>query len=68
MSDPTERTVRWQATGDAEFPYRAEVDGQTWTVRVNDWPDDETVYSLLIEGEVAVDFDDWPARTWGKRP
>jgi hypothetical protein len=63
--DPFSVPVRWTRTDDAEFPYRAEIEGETWTIRVNDWPDDPTVYTLLI-GEEATDFNDWPGH-W-KRP
>ena len=68
MKNPFETTAAWRRTGDAEAPYTAQVAGQTWTVRVNDWPDEPTVYSLIIDGHEHAGFDDWPSDVWGKRP
>ena len=68
MKNPFETSVTWRATGDAEEPYAADVGGQPWRVRVNDWPDEPTVYTLLIGGREYRGFDDWPADVWGKRP
>ena len=68
MKNPFETPVRWRATGDAEEPYEARVGAQLWRVRVNDWPDEPTVYSLLIDGREHAGFDDWPAEVWGRRP
>ncbi len=59
MTDPFEQTIEWRRTPDAEFPYEAEVGGVTWRIRVNDWPDNPTVYTLLL-GDRALDFNDWP--------
>ena len=55
-----ERHVSWTATGQAEFPYTATVCGQVWRIRINDFPVDP-LYSLLIDGREAGDFDDWPS-------
>lgn len=63
--DPFERRVRWTKTGDAEFPYRAVVEGEEWIIRVNEWPEDPTVYTLLV-GDEAYDFDEWPAEWAGR--
>jgi hypothetical protein len=38
------------------------VDGNSWRVRVNDFPD-ELMYSLMIGSDNAGDFQDWP-ETW----
>jgi hypothetical protein len=54
------RSASWRRTGTAEFPYTALVAGQTWLVRLNDFPVDP-MYSLLIDGREVGDFDDWPA-------
>lgn len=64
-SDPSLRSIAWQRSSRAEFPYLAEVDGQHWVVRVNDFPA-EAMYTLLIDGAERADYDDWPA-AW-RRP
>ena len=61
----TERSVEWLRTGDAEYPWRTEVDGQEWLIRVNDFPDN-VLYSLMVDGAEVKGIDDWPA-AW-KRP
>jgi hypothetical protein len=55
------RPLQWQATQDAEQPYRTTADGAELTVRVNDFPDDPTIYTLLVDGAETVGFDEWPA-------
>jgi len=53
------RALSWERTGDAEVPWRVEVDGTAWRIRVNDFPA-EALYSLLIDDAEVLDFDDWP--------
>ena len=62
---PTPDSVRdtavdWLGTGDATRPYRAEVLGDEWEVAVNDWPEEPRVYTLIVNGSAAFDFDGWP--------
>lgn len=57
--------VDWLGTGAAVLPYRAEVGGDEWMVRVNDWPQDPTVYTLFVNGREAFGFDGWPD-TWSR--
>ena len=52
----------WSATGNLNVPWKTDVDGNSWQVRLNDFPD-EVMYSLIINGEPAGDFHDWPM-TW----
>lgn len=59
--------VDWEPTGDGEIPYRAQVDSRTWAVRVNDFPA-EPLYTLLVDGEVQADLEDWPAAWTKPRP
>ncbi|MBX0331588.1 hypothetical protein K2Z83_28455 [Oscillochloris sp. ZM17-4] len=54
------RTLIWERTQDAEHPYRTTADGATLTVRVNDFPEEPTVYTLLVDKVAAVGFSDWP--------
>jgi hypothetical protein len=50
----------WRATGDGEYPYRAEVNGHVYLIRVNDFPA-EPIYTLLADDDELADLDDWPA-------
>jgi hypothetical protein len=52
--------ITWEDTGDAVTPYRAHVANHTFTIRINDFPD-EPLYSLLIDGQDIADLEDWPA-------
>ena len=56
------RELTWNTTGARAYPWAAEVDGQQWQVRLNDFPDD-FMYSLIINGKGVGDFHDWP-ETW----
>jgi hypothetical protein len=58
--------IEWQSTGNPEFPYHAFVDGERWVIRLNDWPDDPSFYTLLVGSEVVMDVPAWPD-AW-KRP
>jgi hypothetical protein len=66
MSDLTATPIRWEHSGDGEFPYHAEIDGRSLTVRVNDFPADP-LYTLLVDGAELVDLDDWPP-VWRRPP
>ncbi len=54
--------VAWSETTDAEFPAEAWVGGQRWLIRINDWPDDPYMYTLLIDGREAMELESWPDR------
>lgn len=56
----SQRPLRFLHTGDARHPYAAEVDGARWTVRVNEFPEEPSVYSLLVDGVVAEELMTWP--------
>lgn len=56
------RELAWVSTGDVDYPWSAEADGQAWRIRLNDFPD-EIMYTLII-GEAEIgSFNDWP-ETW----
>ena len=63
INDYLSRSIKWKATGDAEFPFTSTVEGKSLRIRLNDFPAD-SLYTLLVAG-AEVDFDDWPA-TWLK--
>ena len=62
LGEKLARQLSWKSTGDPIYPWAAEVDGNAWRVRINDFPD-ELMYSLMIGEESAGDFHDWP-ETW----
>jgi uncharacterized protein YjaG (DUF416 family) len=62
LGDKLARPLSWRSTGDPIYPWETEVDGNSWRVRINDFPD-EFMYSLMIGSENAGDFHDWP-ETW----
>ncbi|MEI7769641.1 MAG: hypothetical protein WCI67_06630 [Chloroflexales bacterium] len=55
------RPLTWERTQGAEFPFRTTADGAELTVRVNGFPEDPTIYTLLVGTVETVDFNDWPA-------
>jgi hypothetical protein len=66
LADALRHPVTWERTVRTEFPYIASVTWpecavQTWTLRLNDFPD-EPLYTLLVDGKPLGDFDDWPAQ------
>jgi hypothetical protein len=58
---PLRTLVTWSPTGDALIPWKARVEDQTWSLRVNDFPE-ERLYSLLIDGKEVETLDAWPPR------
>lgn len=60
LASARDTAVDWLGTGKASRPYRTEVLGDEWEVAVNDWPDQRHVYTLIVNGLAAFDFDDWP--------
>ncbi|MEO6457396.1 MAG: hypothetical protein ABIO92_03845 [Chloroflexia bacterium] len=51
--------IAWELAVAGVFPYHAQIKGRTFTIRVNDFPD-EPLYTLLIDGEKVEDLEDWP--------
>ena len=67
----TRQRVTFHPTGEARHPWAALVDGERWTLRLNEFPESPSLYSLLVEGEVVEELLDWPdswARTDGSEP
>ena len=56
--------IDWERTLDGEYPYRTTISGKRCTIRVNNFPA-EPIYTLLIDGQDALDLEDWPA-VWTK--
>jgi hypothetical protein len=58
------RHLLWTRTSDPTFPWRAMLKRVNCRLRINDFPQ-EAMYTLLVDGQEAGDFDDWPA-CWKK--
>jgi len=57
----------WRYCADTtEYLLETQVGAHRWMVRMNDFPD-EPLYTLFIEGEAIIDFNDWP-KGWKDRP
>lgn len=57
-----EINLKWVSSNDPEYPYQMNYSNHKLQVRLNDFPD-EALYSLIVDGEVICDFDDWP-KNW----
>jgi hypothetical protein len=64
VTDYLDLNVVWKKNPDPEYPYFAEIEGERCLIRLNDFPEDH-LYTLLANGIVVADFDDWPAN-WMK--
>lgn len=51
--------VDWSESGNAEYPFTAIIEGERWTLRLNDFPD-EPMFTLFIDDEEIGSFDDVP--------
>ena len=51
---------------DDDIVFTSEYEGFRLGVRLNDFPE-EPLYSLLVDGNVVIHFDDWPD-FWGPQP
>lgn len=53
-------------TEDARVPWQAIVNGARVSVRINEFPEEPTLYTVFVDGERAFDLMEWPA-AW-RRP
>lgn len=60
MDDWTAAPIRWQNTGDGEYPFRADLGADALVLGVNDFPADP-LYTLYANGSAVVDLEDWPS-------
>ena len=55
------QAVFWRKTGDVFFPLEAQVAGSRWVLRINDWPDEPSLYTLFVDGETVFEVEEeWP--------
>lgn len=58
------RPIAWRRTGDGEFPYAADDEGEALVIRVNDYPA-EPLHSVMVGDQAVGDLEDWPP-AWTK--
>lgn len=59
--------VVWEKLpGPGLFRYKSWVKANDWRIRLNDFPD-EPLFTLLVNGQEIIHFNDWP-RQWGPEP
>ena len=63
IKDYLAKSITWNATKKAEFPYKTVFDGKDMTIRINDFPAEE-LYTLIV-GKAEIGFEDWP-EAWTK--
>jgi hypothetical protein len=51
--------IIWKHGINAEYPFIAFVDGETWAIRINDFPEN-SMYTLIVAEDEVLSFDDWP--------
>jgi hypothetical protein len=56
--------IKWSRTKDPTAMWRAQLGTQTWTVRVNDFPE-EHLYTLFVDDKELGNFNEWP-RQWSR--
>ena len=56
--------IDWTRIEDPRHPFTARFEGEKCVIRLNDFPD-EHLYTLIVDGEEVVAFDDWPAN-WNR--
>ena len=59
LVDYLRESVKWSRTQDPTAMWRAKVGSDTWTVRVNDFPEDN-LYTIFVNDEEVGHFDEWP--------
>lgn len=64
LAERLTRKLSWSATDDVDHPWATEDAGETWRVRINDFPDD-LMYTLIINHAVIGSFHDWP-KSWDR--
>lgn len=54
-----EEKVAWNRGVDPSYPFQAEFEGERLAIRLNDFPE-ESLYTLMVNGQEVINFDDWP--------
>src|SRR3712207_9152792 len=56
LGEQLAREVAWEETGDVDHPWAAEVDGQRWQVRINDFPDEDRKSTRLNSSHANISY------------
>lgn len=59
MKKRSEHTVTFGATADPRHPFEAQVEGELWTVRLNEFPE-RSLYTLIVAGQEVEELAAWP--------
>ncbi len=65
-TDYRSQALSWAETADPHFPYETVHEGQRLVLRINDWPDEPSLYTLMIHGKAVLELEEWPT-AW-RRP
>jgi hypothetical protein len=58
------KKIVWEQTTDPHHPFVAEFENEKCVIRLNNFPD-KHLYTLIVNGEDVVEFDDWSAQ-WSR--
>ena len=61
----SEEIVSFQATGDVRFPYKASVKGERWIIRINEFPESPSLYTLIVNDAEVEELIEWP-NAWNR--
>ncbi|AHX12839.1 hypothetical protein CH75_05720 [Dyella jiangningensis] len=57
-----QKVIAWSAMDDGDRVLKSVVDGQSWILRLNDFPD-EPLFTLLVDEKEIIHFTQWP-KNW----
>lgn len=58
------KNLVWRRTRDPRYPFLSEFEGKRCVIRLNEFPD-EHLYTLIVDGQEVLSFDDWSAK-WNR--
>ena len=57
--------INFESTEDSRFPYRASVNGEHWVVRINEFPESPSLYTLFVNDTAVEELMEWP-NAWNR--
>ena len=64
ISNYLTKNMKWKRTPDSRYPFVSELEGKRCVIRLNEFPD-EHLYTLMVDGQEVMSFDDWSAK-WNR--